>query len=159
MIFFQPGTKRLHFIAGHLPSTILRRDVLPIIEELWPDAARRVSGTADAVETARCALDNKIALTFGEASQRVWSRREMADLPLPLIAAGLRRAALDESPDSTDDLGQRLLLPAAESIKNTDRHPKEFHWPGGLMLKITSGEVHLLSSSRVQGEPPGQKNA
>jgi tRNA(Ile)-lysidine synthase len=121
----------------------LRRDVLPILEGLFPDAARRATTAADALDAARAALDREIAQSFGEPSRREWPRRTLAALPIPVIAAGLRRAALDAAPDLSDELGARLLRPAAETVAAETTHPKQFHWPDGWCLNVTAHAVNL----------------
>jgi tRNA(Ile)-lysidine synthase len=121
----------------------LRRDVLPILEELWPDAPARAAGAAEALEAAQTALQERIEQAFGETTQRCWPRPALAALPLPILAAGLRRAALDEAPDLSDAFGQRILLPAAEAIASREKRPKQFDWPGGLVLAVTKREVEL----------------
>lgn len=121
----------------------LRRDVLPVLEELWPDAASRATGAADAMAIARHALDAQLQTTFGEATANKWNRSDIALLPLPIITAGLRRAAIAVHPDIADSLGQSLLNQAAEAISSDDRAPKEYHWPGGVVLSITSKQIKI----------------
>jgi tRNA(Ile)-lysidine synthetase-like protein len=121
----------------------LRRDVLPVLEALWPDAPTRAAATADALDVARMVLAERIEQAFGLPGARCWPRQSLAELPLPILAAGLRRAALDEAPDLSDAFGQRILLPAAEAIASDDRKPKQFDWPGGLLLAVTKHEVRL----------------
>jgi tRNA(Ile)-lysidine synthase len=121
----------------------LRRDVLPVLETLWPGAAKRATGTADVIDAARRVIDERIASVFGEASNRAWRREDLAALPEAIIAAGLRRAALDEMMNVADDLGQRQLLEAASTMRDDERRPREFHWPGGMVLRVTSREVTL----------------
>ena len=67
----------------------LRRDVLPVLEELWPQAGRRATGAADALALARDALEAQLESSFGPSTTRAWDRTELAELPLPVIAAGL----------------------------------------------------------------------
>ncbi len=70
-------------------------------------------------------------------------RAKLAELPLPVITAGLRRAALCAAPDIADTLGQDSLSQAAEAIAADDRSPKRFHWPGNLVVSVTSKRVEL----------------
>lgn len=121
----------------------LRRDVLPVLEELWPDAARRVMATADLLEAARAALQRQVEESFGPPAQRQWPRALLKPLPGPIIAAGLRRAALHAAPSIADDLSQRLLLPVAAAIRSDDRTPHRFDWPGGLGVRVNSRQVAL----------------
>ena len=121
----------------------LRRDVLPVLEELWPEAGRRAASAADALAMARDALEAQLADSFGPPTSRAWDRSALAKLPVPIIAAGLRRAALSAAPNIADALGQILLYQAAEAITADDRSPKQFHWPGELVLGVTSKRVEI----------------
>ena len=121
----------------------LRRDVLPVLEELWPEVGRRAAGAADALSMARDALEAQLANAFGPPTIRAWDRAALAKLPVPIITAGLRRAALSAAPDIADALGQTLLNQAAEAITDDDRSPKQFCWPGKLVLAVTSKRVEM----------------
>lgn len=126
----------------------LRLDVIPVLEALWPDAARRASGTAEAVDAARVALAAQIEAAFGPAAARSWPRPALAALPAVVVAAGLRRAAVDAAPALIDDFGRRLLRPAADAIRSTDRRPKRFDWPGRLVLRVQARAVVLDQESK-----------
>ncbi len=121
----------------------LRRDVVPVFEELWPDVARRVTATAEVLEAAREAFERELDQTLGPPSNCEWDRITLAAMPVAKIAAGLRRAALVAAPGIADALNQRHLLIAAEAIRASDRKPHYYHWPGGLELKITARRVTL----------------
>ena len=121
----------------------LRRDVLPVLEELWPQVGRRATGAADALAMARDALEAQLESSFGPSTTRAWDRAALAALPLPVIAAGLRRAALCAAPDIADTLGQDSLSQAAEAVTADDRSPKRFDWPGALVLTVTSKRVEI----------------
>ncbi len=128
------------------PSTVrgrLRRDVVGVLESLWPDAATRATGTADIVAAARIALDEQLGRTFGAASVRRWDRDALRALSPVVIAAGLRRAALEADPAVADDLGQSVLGAVAEAIADADRRPRRFDWPGNLRVVVTAGEIRL----------------
>jgi tRNA(Ile)-lysidine synthase len=121
----------------------LRRDVLPHLHELWPDAARRIHGTADAMRAAKTALETQLEDVFGPAEQRTWPRAKLKDQHAPVLAAGLRRAALDAAPLAADELNQRHLLLAAECIRSSERKPRRFDWPRRLRLSISSKQITL----------------
>ena len=128
------------------PSTVrgrLRRDVVDVLESLWPDAATRATGTADVVAAGRVALDEQLDRTFGAASVRKWDRDALRALSPVVIAAGLRRAAVEGDPAVADDLGQSVLGVVAEAIADADRRPRRFDWPGNLTVVVTAGEVRL----------------
>jgi tRNA(Ile)-lysidine synthase len=123
----------------------LRRDVLPHLYELWPDAARRITSTAGILRAAKHSLDDQLETAFGPAEQREWNRNQLKALPAAVIAAGLRRAALDAAPLAGDELNQRHLLLAAECIRSNDRKPRQFDWPRRLRLAMTSKNVALTT--------------
>ncbi len=136
----------------------LRRDVIPVLEQLWPEVGRRATGAAEALAMARDALEAQLAGSFGPPTTRAWDRTALAELPVPIIAAGLRRAALNAAPEIADTLGQTLLYQAAEAITADDRSPKQFHWPGGLLVYLTARSVELRFSAwdghRAESDPP-----
>ncbi len=121
----------------------LRRDILPILEELWPDAARRVTHSREVIAEAEQLWQKRVEEIFGRDSDCSWDRKVLRGNPILLISSGLRRAALHHNPGIADTLGQRQLLEAAECIVDAGTEPKQFHWPGGLVLKITSKQVTL----------------
>ncbi|MCI0676291.1 MAG: tRNA lysidine(34) synthetase TilS [Phycisphaerales bacterium] len=122
----------------------MRRDVLPVLHELWPNAAQRVQGASDLLRALNCRLKSELAQSFGPRTQHQWERKSLAALPSPLIAAGLRRAAVSLMPDSTDRLTQRQLSKAAAAVRSSDRRPRFFDWPAGMRLEITSKRVSLV---------------
>ena len=130
------------------PSTVrgrLRRDVLSVFEELWPDAASRAVGVADVVAAARAALDHQVREVFGEASVRCWDRVALQQLAVPVIAAGLRRAAVAAIPSAADAISRAHLSPAAEAVVAPQRAPRSFQWPHGLVVEVTARTVRLQS--------------
>jgi tRNA(Ile)-lysidine synthase TilS/MesJ len=126
----------------------LRRDVLPVLEELWPDSPRRAAATADAVRVARRIVNRRVAHIFGNADVKSWDRSTLQQLPVPLIATGLRRAAMHVQPESHVMLRQSHLRGAAEFIASDDKSPREFQWPGDLKLKVTSKQITLNGTRR-----------
>ncbi len=119
----------------------LRRDVLPVLEALWPGAAQRASSSAEIAALAADALEEKLEMIFGHASKRTWPRQAVASQPAALIAAGLRRAAMAAGVCATQII-QRQLIVAAEAVKDDDRRPRHFAI-SGLCLHITAHEVRL----------------
>lgn len=123
----------------------LRADVLPVLEELWPDAPRRASATADLLREMNDLLEQRLHSVFGEASNQQWDRETLRELSVPLIAAGLRRAVVCQ-PGAVvgDELSQRHLLPAAEAIRDDQRRPRDFDLSGGWVLVVRSKTVQLM---------------
>jgi tRNA(Ile)-lysidine synthetase-like protein len=125
----------------------LRRDVIPVLEALWPGASVRAAGTAEVLRAAAQAMSHALDGAFGDAALRVWGRAELARLPLPVIAAGLRRAALHELGGPCDRLGQRQLLRAGEVIRDGIRRPRRQIWPRGLVLHVGCDTVRLIRAA------------
>jgi tRNA(Ile)-lysidine synthase len=128
------------------PATVrgrLRRDVIAVLSDLWPEAAERAASAADSLAAARAALERDLDARFGDASTRRWDRARLRELPLPVIAAGLRRAAVRAEPGCADDLGHALLAAAAESVADGVRRPRSFQWPGSLRLRVSARQVEL----------------
>ena len=125
----------------------IRHEVIPVLDELWPDAARRAAGAAELVRAAQAALEKQLDDTFGIASASRWSRAVIAGLDEPLVAAGLRRAALYLAPQAGDKLGQRQLIEAAEAIRKRDGGAKRFDWACGLTLVIDGDRVELARNA------------
>jgi tRNA(Ile)-lysidine synthase len=125
------------------PATVrgrLRRDVIDALEALWPSAALGASLAADDVAAAREALDRLLAEAFGEPAVVRWERARLRALPVPVIAAGLRRAAAAITGAAC---GRAQLLPVAEAIRDDERRPRAWDWPGGLRARVTAKEVRI----------------
>lgn len=121
----------------------IRRNVLPVLEDLWPGAARRSVGTADMLAAAEELVRDRIEQTFGPAAAREWPRAALKALSTPLIGEGLRRAAEQANGGPITALSQRHLRNAATFIRSAERRPKRFEWPGGLVVHVTSKAVSL----------------
>jgi tRNA(Ile)-lysidine synthetase-like protein len=121
----------------------LRHEVMPILDELWPDAAKRAAASAELVRAAQAALEKQLYDTFGDASVARWRRSRLAPLGEPIIAAGLRRAALYLAPAAADKIGQRQLIEAAEAIRASGGGAREFNWACELTLTIHGDGVEL----------------
>lgn len=121
----------------------LRAQVIPVLEELWPDAAKRLRASTGAISWARELLDAETIRVFGSAQATAWDRERLRAAPAPVLAAGLRRAARGLKPKSADRIDQDMLLAAAAAIVSDDRSPRRFDWPGGLRMRITSRDVRL----------------
>ncbi len=137
----------------------VRQEIAPVMEALWPDAARRVTNLGELVDTAALLLRQHLEVVFGSARERRWVRHELQGVAAPLLGAGLRRAALDEMPHAADELGQKHLLAAADAILDDERRPRSFDWPCGLRLEIDAHKIllkrqgHCEAPSRSKEQP------
>ncbi len=121
----------------------LRHEVLPVLEAIWPDAARRTTATSDTVRTAAMMLERALDDVFGSAEQHQWQRHVLAKLEFPLVTAGLRRAAIQMAPDVADQLGHRQLDEAARLVVSSNGSAKRLDWPGGLVFDLDSETVQV----------------
>ena len=129
------------------PSTLrgkLRRDVLPALAEIWPHAAMRGAAAAEVLDMARGLLQRHLEEVFGDPALSCWPRAQLRKLPVMLLAAGLRRAAGEFAKDAADALVRAHLEPVAEAIRDDDLRPREFQWPGGLVVVVRSRTVELV---------------
>ena len=124
----------------------LRSEVLPVLEELWPQAPRRVTATSEILASAIAAANQAMNQAFGSPTNTQWDRTALAGVPQPILAAGLRRAALSLVPKAADELNQRHLIQVAAQIVSSDRRPHQFHWPCHLLVCITSKQVSMAQS-------------
>ena len=125
------------------PTTLrgrLRRDVLPVLEALWPDAARRVSGNADLVRAASESLDAAADECFGGG--REWTRSSLRTLDRGLRLAGLRRA-LRRAGLGSDGIDGSRLMDAADAISDGAEHERAFLFTGGVRVKIDANRVWI----------------
>lgn len=121
----------------------LRSVVIPVLERLWPGCATRTATSARLLCDSAEAIDAMANAKFGLPSVRRWRRKTLGELPMAVITTGLRRSALCLNPDIADDLNSNHLLNAAAIIRSNHHVPKQFIWPGGLVLKIDSTSVSL----------------
>ena len=129
------------------PSTLrgrLRRDVLPALAEIWPHAAMRGAAAAEVLDMARGLLQQRLEETFGDQALSCWPRAELRKLPAMLLSAGLRRAAVEIAKDAAESLVRAHMEPVAEAIRDDDLRPREFQWPGGLVVVVRSRTVELV---------------
>ena len=110
--------------------------------DAWAASTTAVGG--DVVEGRR------LEEVFGDPALSCWPRAQLRKLPAMLLAAGLRRAAVECAKDAADALVRAHLEPVAEAIRDDDPRPREFQWPGGLVVLIRSRTVEM----RVTGSGP-----
>lgn len=126
----------------------LRRDVLPVLQELWPGAAQRGGAVARNVAGITDIIQANVEREFGSASKHQWPRTQLRGLHDVILSTGLRRSALRRNRLVADDLGQEHLAEALQAIQSDHPHPKQFDWPGGLRLKVTSRSVTITMSRK-----------
>ncbi len=130
------------------PRTRLRHEVMPLLQELWPNAAHAAVTTCDLLRIGAAALETRVGATFGPPECRVWDRALLRASTPPVIVAGLHRAVRDELGRNTDRIGRQHFWPAAEAVADDDPRPRRFRWPEGFRLEVTARRVKLDAERR-----------
>ena len=126
----------------------LRRDVLPVLEEMWPGVASRVAATADLQAVAATAMEGLVGSVFGSGDLREWSRSELSGLPVAVIASGLRRALLSTGCVRADDLSHVSIFSASEAVGDHRRHQRCYEVGSGWSITVDAKVVGLKSDSQ-----------
>lgn len=124
------------------PTTVrgrLRREVIPVLESMWPGAAPRAAGTAESLSAALEALESTISAM--DPTRGEWSRRDLASQADGVIRLFLRRAAVAAQPACGDRIGRRHLDDAVRLVRRNS--PGQLDWPLGLRLVVRRDVVRL----------------
>ncbi|MAT81678.1 MAG: tRNA lysidine(34) synthetase TilS [Phycisphaerae bacterium] len=121
----------------------LRRDVLPVLEEMWPGVASRVAATADLQAIAATAMDGLVGSVFGPMDRMEWVRQDLRDLPTPVIASGLRRAILSKEVVAVDDLSHVTIFSASEAVGDHRQHQRCFEVGSGSRIIVNARHVRI----------------
>lgn len=125
----------------------LRSRVIPLLREIRPASPRRAADTAELLRDAAAMIDARVREVFGDDSS--WPRDRLRVVPILVLGAGLRRAALRCAGSvGADRLPARLARDAARAIRDTNTDPREFHWPRGVTLHVTAHRVEMYHESR-----------
>jgi len=129
----------------------LRRDVMPVLDELWPGAAERTAATAQFLHQAHEMMEARVQEVFGDRTVGAWTRSSLRAERELILTTGLRRAALTMRPGIADALGLVHVQGAATAIRSANQRPQRFIWPGQLRLEINAREVRLLHGDALKG--------
>ena len=129
------------------PSTLrgrLRRDVLPVLEELWPNAARRSAMNAPLLHAAATALEREAETTFGSGTR--WPRAELRSVDAAIRSTGLRRALLSCGLCS-DAIDTTRLVEAAEAVGDRSDHARRFEFNATTAILIDANTVSITQET------------
>ena len=131
------------------PSTVrgaLRVEVRPTLERLWPRIALHAAGTAKSLQAVLASVDEQVKQIFGGREvPAMWPRRTLALVPAVVLGRGLRAVALQHDPSLADALGRAVVEPPVAAIRDGERRPRRYNWPGGLEIQVSSRKVELVS--------------
>ena len=112
------------------PRGRLRKDVLPILRELWPAADRHAANASILLNTSADVLETQIP----EGTQ--WKRETLAALPIPIIAAAVHRAIGDRAKFETVQL-------IAKAVVDNNTDPRTFPCESGCIARVTAHDVSI----------------
>lgn len=120
----------------------LRHGPLAEIVRRHPHAARRAARSAALLRDASAVIQRRAAEVFG--AELSWPRARLRGEPEAVIGEGLRAAALRLTGGARRDrLGARVVDPVARAARDDSTEPREFHWPGGLVARVTARTVSM----------------
>ena len=122
----------------------LRREVLPVLEQIKPDAAHRAVVLADHVAEAAGLIKKEVdrwhehvmRSADGADGNAVLDRGEARQLPR-LVLIGLLRRALIEAGCHRDRLTNRTLMPMVRAIRDTDGGVRTFDLSKAVKVEVT----------------------
>ena len=121
----------------------IRRDVVPVLEALWPGCAERAACSSDAIDAARSALNQLVDEAFG--SETTWDRNDLALLEPKILSAGLARVVERVSGGRVGgSIHAGVVRDAAVGIRSADRRPKQFAVGQGWLIDVRSKQVSLV---------------
>lgn len=118
----------------------LRRDVVPVLESLWPDASEHATHASELLRAASEIVNERLDEVFNVPATR-WKRDDLRVLPVALIAAGLMRSV---SLTDREKASQRQLMAAAEAVADDTKRPRTFELTRSRSLRISAQDVELV---------------
>lgn len=121
----------------------LRRDVLPVLESMWPGVATRVASMAEAQSVAATALEGLVSSVFGPPDRTRWDRARLSTLPMAVVMTGLRRAILATGRAGSDSISRQSLVAASDGIGDHRTHPRTYEVGAGLVVVVDAAHVRV----------------
>jgi tRNA(Ile)-lysidine synthetase-like protein len=112
------------------PRGRLRKDVIPVLRELWPAADRHASNASSMLQAAVEAFQSNVPQGTS------WKRDSLSALPIPVIAAALHSAMGDHA---TYETIQSISLAVADQ----STEPRIFVCSDGCVASITAHQVEV----------------
>lgn len=124
----------------------LRRDVLPILREMQPNAASKAVHMADHMAGASRVIEAAVdraaagvsreggAFTMDRAKARQWNR---------LVLAGVLRRLLGDVGVPTDALGGRAVGPIVRAVRDREGGERRFALSGGVTVTVNRHMVRI----------------
>jgi len=120
----------------------LRTEAIPALLAVAPGLNRRVHRTSDLLRGAAAIINAEARRAFGPVERREFDRDELRAVPPVVLGAGLRRAGAAMGV-RRDRLTMEVIRPVVQAIRDLNRAPRRFAWPGGVMVEVTSKRVRI----------------
>ena len=114
------------------PRGRLRKDVIPVLQALWPASQRHASNASSMLQSAADSFDSLVP----EGTQ--WSK-SLATFPVPVIAAAVHGATGEFA---TFETVQQI----ANAVVDSNTEPRTFPCGDGCVAKVTANEVSIVHS-------------
>ena len=113
------------------PRGRLRKDVIPVLRELWPGADRHAANASTILQAAIEAFNEAVP------SGTSWPRKTLSELPIPVIAAAMHHAVGEHA---TYETVHSIALAIADN--NTDS--RSFVCSDGCVANVTAHHVEVV---------------
>ncbi len=123
----------------------LRDSLLPQFEEVLPGFAAGLERLSTESELALAAIERWLEASLGPVTRRRWSRSELRELPVELVAMGLRRSVRENFP-ATGEAPRRIWTAIAEAALDHEQAPRRWSIDEGVRIEVTAAEVAVLAA-------------
>jgi len=121
---------------------------------LRPGAAARAARSGAMLRDAAGVVQDRVHEVFGDGFE--WGREALRRERAIVVGSGLRRAALRLTGGvGADRLGARRVDPAVRAARDASTEPREFSWPGGVVVLVRANVVRVELSAEKNGPPLG----
>jgi len=113
------------------PRGRLRKDVIPVLRELWSAADRHAANASSMLHAATDAFES------GVPGGNSWSRESLSQLPIPIIAAAMHQAVGQHATYET-------IRSIASAVVDSNTNPRTFVCSDGCVATVTAHQVEVV---------------
>jgi len=118
------------------PRGRLRRDVLPVLRDIWPATDRHAANASVMLQAAADAIDTQARFHVDSLE---WDRKTLAVVPQEIVATLMHNAVGSQTPFET-------VRTIAAAITDTSTEPREFDCGAHCIVHVTAHEVRVDQS-------------
>jgi tRNA(Ile)-lysidine synthetase-like protein len=113
------------------PRGRLRKDVIPVLRELWSAADRHAANASSMLHAATDVFESAVP------SGSSWSRESLCQLPIPIIAAAMHQAVGEHATYET-------IRSIASAVVDSNTNPRTFVCSDGCVAMVTAHQVEVV---------------